>query len=450
MLRHRHVPCVVETLGPAKNRELSMTKYVRHARQGSFAGSFALGLLSLAAAACETREAASDLDASNGGHDATFDDVDASVAQAGQTDGLMPTDSSSEAIATDATSDAIGTDATGPDSAPGCTAVDAGGASIFWSGGVFPSSIALDANYVYWGAANGNEGSLWKCLKGPCCEAPLLLFRRSVGQLGGIALDDASVYWTVRYSAIDDAGVSYGGLVMRMPLTGGNPEVLASTSSRLNQIAVQGGRVFWPEMYGISMLDLDGGTPVTLAQGSFGDGTPIAADPQNVYWSDGPVAGSSVRVVALSPLDAGGDGGPVVLADQRSGVFGSVWLLTLDPQYAYFGGTAVGRVALQPNARGTHDTAVFYGQMNQAFAKFTANGLALDDSTIYWTDSFNGTVMSISKDGGSLTTLASQKYVGVIAADATEVYWGDCVSAGVLDSGLPIGCSIGLLRRLAK
>jgi hypothetical protein len=50
--------------------------------------------------------------------------------------------------------------------------------------------------------------------------------------------------------------------------------------------------------------------------------------------------------------------------------------------------------------------------------------IAVDATSVYWTNYYGGTVMKVPLGGGSVTTLASgQNVPGGIAVDATSVYW---------------------------
>jgi hypothetical protein len=55
-------------------------------------------------------------------------------------------------------------------------------------------------------------------------------------------------------------------------------------------------------------------------------------------------------------------------------------------------------------------------------------GIAVDATSVYWTNSTAGTVMKVPVAGGSLTTLASGQSsptYGGVAIDATSVYWAN-------------------------
>ncbi len=69
------------------------------------------------------------------------------------------------------------------------------------------------------------------------------------------------------------------------------------------------------------------------------------------------------------------------------------------------------------------------------------DGIAVDDTTVYWTESATGTVKSVSICGGAVTTIASGLSAPYsIALDATSVYWID----------FPDAAPDGTLMKIAK
>jgi hypothetical protein len=67
------------------------------------------------------------------------------------------------------------------------------------------------------------------------------------------------------------------------------------------------------------------------------------------------------------------------------------------------------------------------------------SAIAQDATSVYWTDPrlYHGSIMKISKCGGSATTLATGREQSTnIAVDGTSVYWADSYSAGLTGPGL--------------
>jgi hypothetical protein len=92
------------------------------------------------------------------------------------------------------------------------------------------------------------------------------------------------------------------GVVMKAPLGGGSPEVLASGQGRPNCIAVDDANVYWTNLGGgtITKIPIEGGTPMTLASGQHGPGG-IAVDGKSVYWTTYGDVGNDGTVMKLTP-----------------------------------------------------------------------------------------------------------------------------------------------------
>jgi hypothetical protein len=59
--------------------------------------------------------------------------------------------------------------------------------------------------------------------------------------------------------------------------------------------------------------------------------------------------------------------------------------------------------------------------------------IAIDETSVYWTDYSIGTVMRVPLGGGTATTLASgQSNPLPIAVNATGVYWGNLSTPGTV------------------
>ena len=161
--------------------------------------------------------------------------------------------------------------------------------TVLGSGNVqnYEYGMAIDANNLYW--AN-NAQVMRQPLDG---GSPEVLATSAVGwAISGIVVDPTSVYWA--------DGVS----IMKTPIAGGASVQLAPGNA--NSLAVDGDRVYWGESSNAAVMSvpLDGGPP-TAWVGTSGVGD-IAVDDTSIYWTDSrglwelPKSGSPL--VRLSPL----------------------------------------------------------------------------------------------------------------------------------------------------
>jgi hypothetical protein len=266
-------------------------------------------------------------------------------------------------------------------------------------------AIALDATNVYWTSYNvGNE--IVSVMKVPLAGGTptILATQASVGSFS-MAVDGTSVYWTGDVVA----GCCAADAVMKVALGGGMPTTLGSGPSGENPfgVAVDATSIYWTDQTGrVVKVALGGGTPTTLASnGGFGG---IAVDATSVYW----VAGDVMQV----PL---GGGTTTTLARGPGGI-GSVIAIDSTSAYWTYPGTSAstsdGKVMKVPLAGGTPTTLA----SNQSYPE----AIAVDSTSVYWTNAgTTGSVMKVPLGGGVLTTLASGTSPQGIAVDATSVYW---------------------------
>src|SRR5262249_26342220 len=106
------------------------------------------------------------------------------------------------------------------------------------------------------------------CQGGTCAGGVCQAVTLATGPSGasGIAVDATNVFWT--------AGGSPPGAVMKVPIAGGPPTVLASGQDLPDSIAVDATSVYWTSLGAMSgvptvmKVPIAGGTPVTLASGT--------------------------------------------------------------------------------------------------------------------------------------------------------------------------------------
>lgn len=221
-----------------------------------------------------------------------------------------------------------------------------------------------------------------------------------------IAVSTTSVYWANAY-----------GPVMRVPIGGGSPKILATSEKNdvATAIAVDSASVYWttywpmnsdPVVNGSVMkVSIDGGTPTTLASGPFRpEQVTVAA--ANVYWtaSDATTGKSVVMKVAI-------DGGAPTIMPSANGC------MAADVDSLYYC-TSAGDIMKTPVGGGA--------AMTLASSQNVSGNISVDSTSVYWIDSHLDTskVMKVPIEGGTPTMLASMDgAASKIAVDSTSVYW---------------------------
>lgn len=258
--------------------------------------------------------------------------------------------------------------------------------------------IALDASYVYW-TDSADNGSIMKVPLGggtPTTLATTTLISGHSDPMG-IALDSSNVYWV-------DA---YGGAVAKVPIGGGSQTLIATGLTSPWNLSLQGGSLYWTELTNpanVAKVSTGGGTVTTLVSNlnaPFG----IVTDSTSAYFAGGtfvakvPLGGGTVTTLATG-------GQPYRLAINSTDLFWS------DPP--------AGTILSVPIGGGS--TTTVGSSLTHPLE------LALDASNIYWTCNWCGTVSKMPIGGGTVTTLAGglTNPVG-IAVDSTYVYYSDNV-----------------------
>jgi hypothetical protein len=181
------------------------------------------------------------------------------------------------------------------------------------SPGVISASLAVDALNVYWVELYPG---------GPVMKVPIdggtpMTLAGVMGQQpsGSIALDATSVYWGVTSITGCDCGPGCEcGAVMSVPLDGGTPATLATSTGSVSGVAVDATNVYWGDGASISKVPLAGGASVTLANLSF-PALVVTTDGIRVYWTMGvndqairsvPVGGGETATLATAQIFAVG------------------------------------------------------------------------------------------------------------------------------------------------
>jgi hypothetical protein len=300
------------------------------------------------------------------------------------------------------------------------------------SGQQTPIGIALDDANVYWMnlETSGGVAQVMKCAKTGCGDAPTVLASGPWSVSTRLAIYGGIVYWATENlllsCSIDgcpggptvlsssglqptDIAVGAGGIyvgdsiqraLLMYPLAGGaNPTVLWSSSAAPAAIALGGTTVYFATT-GVSLLSCGGAGCATLVSG----GTPAAlnADGTNVYI--GTQTSMSPGTVAWCPETHCAAG--LTLLTTRvtycAGIAGdgtSVYFTDRGIVASNGGGSlsGLGRVAKCPVSGCTGNPMPVAG-----FVNFPQQ-IAVDDTSVYWTDFGSSTNSSGTIDGRVMT-----------------------------------------------
>ncbi len=287
-----------------------------------------------------------------------------------------------------------------------------------------PVAVALDADAVYWiNKGDGQGGALRKQLKSS--PAIIDLLEPSREEPYALALDATHIYWSSRDTS-DPESCGGTGLtpdtLLKLPKEGPAPAaggtqlwdgcgVVAAIA--LNSTQVHGAR---PIANRITWVSKDGAKEGSYDAGN-GEPTGVAADENNVYWTD-PALG---QIVVAETRGSEGK----VLVGELSGDSAPGKLVLDEDNLYWLNKNSVMRYPRSPSA-GERPTALF----DRLEAP---GGLAAHGDYLYATDSGAGFVYRIYKKGGVDTVWIAQNQdvpMG-IAADDTGVYWANSGS----DSG---------------
>jgi hypothetical protein len=254
--------------------------------------------------------------------------------------------------------------------------------------------LALDAEYVYFSAVD-----LYKVPIGG--GAPVLL-ANSVGinTIESIAVGASGVYWA-------------GGGVWHVGLDGGAVTQLASIGGG---VALDDTYVYWTGSHDVERMLIEGGPVTVLAEGLTAP-VVLVVDATNVYVADD--MDSTVKLIPKT-------GGPAVTLSVDGPAGNGFVDLAAGPTNLYWPSLDVGQeppdvIGLVPKAGG----ATTKMKVTQ-----DPEGVAADDTGVYWTDRLDqGWIWKMPLEGGPSTPLASNdQEVGsgmAIAVDAANVYWMD-------------------------
>lgn len=253
----------------------------------------------------------------------------------------------------------------------------------------------------------------------PACETCPVALAEDLPYPKSVAVADGFVFW------LESTEI---GRVMKVPVDGGEPVVVAAGEHWPNQIAAGGGHVYWtttlPKDGAVRRAKTTGGPAEDFAPGQ-GGAIGLTVDATTVYWTA--QATASVRALRFddAPSEgtalATGIGAPALVAVDDTDVYftqfgdpGGLW------KVAKSGGTAA-KILDEPNT----------------------NAVALMADIACVTTFYNGTaeeaVDCIGKNGMGKSRAAKDrdKPTGLVT-DGTRLFWGE-VGLGAIVQGSPLG-----------
>jgi hypothetical protein len=281
-----------------------------------------------------------------------------------------------------------------------------------------PTQVVLDDDELYW-VNTSSRGSVMRVAKAG--GLPQILAADQVFPVS-LVVDASDVYWTT-------AGIGAGtGQVMRVAKTGGAPAAVVGGLNWPADLAGDSDYLYWrDDRKGLQRIAKRGGTEPELLVASQTLSGAVAIDDTRVYFNE--VSGSggpgTIRAVAKA-------GGPV--ADVASLPNWFIPTLVIDGSDVYWHNGGVDSLWHALASGGVTPTAVFGGGFEMRYIAATRNalfitemgepfapgavhqipraggcdrlvtprgvglwGIAVDDSTIYWTNISDGTLSAIAR-----------------------------------------------------
>lgn len=236
-----------------------------------------------------------------------------------------------------------------------------------------PTLLALDSLNVYWVDNNAGGSTTYEIKKALKSGGTPTTLASGITTPSDILVNSTNVYWV--------ENVSSGGAVKKVSINGGPVTVLAAGLSSPSGLAVDSTDVYWTENgQSIKKVGVNGGTIqvlVGLSGGGFISGA-IALDQSYVYYSQNMINTGlyKVSINGGSSVAITNNWYSIGILDTSSNIYGYNNAIT---KIALSDGTSTSLSLLGPPAP-------------------PVNGMAVDSTSVYWTDTSSGKIMYVPKN----------------------------------------------------
>jgi hypothetical protein len=262
-----------------------------------------------------------------------------------------------------------------------------------------PFAMTIDDAGVYWGD-NRSDGPIARCAKGGC-DSDAAALAPDVTTAFSLALDDKNVYFAEEVV----------GAIGRVPKTGGTPFFIATNIGNAWAVATDNTSVFFTDgtniatvptsTVGVPSDTADAGTFSTLYQAANNAlGLVVAADGK-IYWTENNETGGAIKSIpktgaSVANVLASNESFPAFVAVDDANVYWTAQGVDSTPtgKYATF---LAGYVAMCPKAGCPNS-----GPIHVADGLHSPNGIAVDDTAIYFTVRGNYTDQASQPTEGSI------------------------------------------------